>query len=117
MDRVIELGRLLDYYGGFLTERRLRFARAYADENLSLGEIAEAEGISRQAVRDGIVSAEKQLREMEEKLHLIERSDRVTGLIRAAEKRAEDLPPGEDRAEILRLLKLAVQRMEEDDGI
>ncbi|MDO4571795.1 MAG: sigma factor-like helix-turn-helix DNA-binding protein [Clostridia bacterium] len=74
MDRIIELGQLLDYYGAFLTERQLSLARQAAFEDCSLAEIAEREGISRQAVRDALYRAEKQLRDMEARLRLIERA-------------------------------------------
>ena len=58
MDRLIKLGQLCDYYGALLTERQRKLLSQYADENLSLAEIAELEGVSRQAVRDGkIVTA------------------------------------------------------------
>ncbi len=50
MDRIFELGTLLDTYGELLTERQRSVAEQYADENLSLAEIAEREGISEMEV-------------------------------------------------------------------
>ena len=72
MDRLVELGQLLDWYGAFLTERQRLLVRLYAYEDLSLGEIADREGITRQAVRDAISTSEAELRDMEAKLGLIE---------------------------------------------
>ena len=77
MDRLIELGQLCDYYGALLTERQRKLLSQYADENLSLAEIAELEGVSRQAVRDGIVHAEQTLQGFAQALHLMEKTRRT----------------------------------------
>ncbi len=81
MDRIIELGQLLDYYGAFLTERQLSLARQAAYEDCSLAEIAEREGVSRQAVRDAIQRAERELDGMEQRLGLIQKTRRAHRLI------------------------------------
>ena len=49
---------LFDFYGEILTQRQKEFFDLYYNEDLSLGEIAENCGISRQGVRDVIVRAE-----------------------------------------------------------
>ncbi|MDO4492624.1 MAG: sigma factor-like helix-turn-helix DNA-binding protein [Clostridia bacterium] len=82
MERLIELGRLYDYYGMLLSERQSLFVDAYVNENLSLAEIAEREGVTRQAVRAGIVQAEEHLRSLEQKLRMIERTETTRALIR-----------------------------------
>ena len=81
MNRLVELGQLLDWYGAFLTQRQRSLVRQYAFEDCSLGEIAEREGISRQAVRDAITTAEAELRGMEQKLGLIEKNERSRALL------------------------------------
>ena len=81
MNRLVELGQLMDWYGAFLTERQRSLVRQYAYEDCSLGEIAEREGISRQAVRDAILTAEAELRDMEQKLNLIENNEKLLKLI------------------------------------
>lgn len=70
MERFVELGRLFDFYGGLLTDRQRQIVRQYAYEDCSLSEIAEREGVSRQAVRDAIRHAEVQLAAYEQKLGL-----------------------------------------------
>ncbi len=85
MDRLVELGQLTDWYGAFLTERQRSLVRQYAFEDCSLGEIAEREGISRQAVRDAILTAETELRDMETKLNLIETNEKMRGLLHSLE--------------------------------
>lgn len=80
MERLIELGQLCDYYGALLTERQRTLLQQYADENLTLAEIAEREGISRQGVRDGIVHAEQQLLALERALGLMKKTRRTRAL-------------------------------------
>ena len=67
-----ELSLLLDYYGQVLTQRQTELMRMSADEDMSLSEIAEQEGISRQAVRDCLAKAASQLKDMDLKLGLVE---------------------------------------------
>ena len=64
---------LLDFYGEVLTERKKAVLDMYYNEDLSLAEIAEEIGISRQGVRDMIKKSEEELFFYEEKLHLAER--------------------------------------------
>ncbi|MBQ2111217.1 MAG: DNA-binding protein [Clostridia bacterium] len=79
----IELSLLIDYYGAFLTENQRELIELSCDEDLSLSEIAEQKGISRQGVRDAIARGAKTLAEMENKLHLISRDRRAAELIRS----------------------------------
>ena len=71
-DRVAETSILFDLYGGLLTEKKRTVMELYHEENLSLSEIAEEQGISRAAVHDSLRSAEKNLLEYERKLGLAE---------------------------------------------
>ena len=64
---------LLDFYGPALTEKQRAILTEYYDEDLSLAEIAENFGITRQGVRDVIVRAEATLTELEDKTGLIKR--------------------------------------------
>ena len=64
---------LFDFYGDVLTERQKEFYDLYYNEDLSLGEIAENYGITRQGVRDVIVRAEAILTDLEDKTGLIRR--------------------------------------------
>ena len=96
MDKVVELGELLDWYGMLLTRRQRSIADQYANENSSLSEIAEREGISRQGVRDALVRSEEQLRGYESALGLIHRfheQERLYALTRTMVKESA-LDPG-----------------------
>jgi len=111
MERLIELGQLMDWYGAFLTPRQRSFARQYAFEDCSLSEIAEREGVSRQAVRDAIQRAEHELRAMEGKLGLVRRSLRAAALLGALNERATSDEQRDILAELAELIT------EGDDGV
>lgn len=64
---------LLDYYGNILTEKQRDAIDLYYNEDLSLAEIAEHVGITRQGVRDAIKRGEEILEEMEKKLGFAEK--------------------------------------------
>lgn len=64
---------LFDFYGDLLTDRQKEFYDLYHNEDLSLAEIAENAGITRQGVRDVLVRAEGTLEELEEKTGIVRR--------------------------------------------
>ena len=69
-EKNLKIAYLLDFYGNVLDDRTRSVMRAYYEDDLSLAEIAEGEGISRQGVRHIIKKAEEQLLFLEDKLHL-----------------------------------------------
>lgn len=73
MAKNLEISLLLDFYGDMLTEKQREVIEYYYNDDLSLSEIAENEGITRQGVRDSIKRAEFQLLDMEERLGLARR--------------------------------------------
>ena len=75
MAKNLEISTLLDYYGMLLTDKQRETVEYYYDDDLSLGEIAENTGISRQGVRDSIKRSETILLEAEEKLGLMKKSE------------------------------------------
>ena len=68
MDKKIEISMLWQIYGELLTEKQREYIDYYYNEDLSLAEIAQNDGITRQGVRDIIKKGEKKLFEYEEKL-------------------------------------------------
>jgi len=73
MAKDLHITFLLDFYGDMLTDKQREVVECYYNEDLSLAEIAEEKGITRQGVRDAIKRAEQQLLEMEERLGLAKR--------------------------------------------
>ena len=73
IDKITEASLLYDFYGQLLTKRKQDVMRLYHEENFSLAEIAEEFGVSRAAVYDSLKSAEKSLRDYEEKLGLVQK--------------------------------------------
>jgi len=71
IDRVEYASMLYDFYGGLLSEAKNEVMAMYHEDNLSLSEIAEELGTSRQAVHYTLKKAEKALEEFEVKLGLI----------------------------------------------
>lgn len=77
MAKNLEIAVLLDFYGEMLTEKQRSFLEYYYDDDLSLSEIAENEGITRQGVRDAIKRAETQLFDMENRLGIVKRFEEL----------------------------------------
>lgn len=61
MEKNVKVGMLLDLYGEMLTDKQKDILDLYYNNNLSLAEISEDVGITRQAVRDSIVKGENKL--------------------------------------------------------
>lgn len=73
VEKIYEVTLLLDFYGQLLTERQYAIMNDYYNNDLSLGEIAENLGISRQGVYDSTRKAKQALAGYEIKLGLVER--------------------------------------------
>ena len=72
-DEFVEMALLYDFYGGVLTRRQQEIMDLYYMKDYSLGEIGELVNTSRQAVHDSLKRAKKQLRDMEDRLGLVQR--------------------------------------------
>ena len=72
-NQAYRMALLYDFYGDLLTDRQKEFYDLYYHEDLSLAEIAENFGITRQGVRDVIVRAEATLSDIEDKTGIIRR--------------------------------------------
>lgn len=85
MDKTVRMAILFDFYGDLLTERQKDYFSLYYNDNLTLSEIAENEGISRQAVRDVIMRCEHILENTEEKTGLVSRFTEMQNDVKAIE--------------------------------
>ena len=117
LNKKVDLAFLSAFYGGMLTAKQRRILSLHCEEDLSLGEIADEVGISRQAVHETLSRAASRLSEMESVLGVAERFRRMeSGL----EETLAALRRGEySRAEQLlgELLETETQDTEDDHGI
>lgn len=95
MEKIVEQGLLYDFYGELLTAHQQEIYEGVVYENLSLGEIAEAKGISRQAVHDIVKRCDKILLGYEEKLKLVERFTNIKEKIAQINRLSEQYENGE----------------------
>ena len=77
LNRKVDLAFLSAFYGGMLTEKQRRILSLHCEEDLSLAEIAEEVGISRQAVHESLNRAASRLNEMESALGVASRFRRM----------------------------------------
>lgn len=79
MEKNVEISLLFGFYKNLLTARQADTVDLYYNEDLSLAEIGEELGISRQGVRDNLKRAEQLLYDAEEKLGLAKRFIEIRG--------------------------------------
>lgn len=89
MEKIVEQGLLYDFYGELLTKHQRQIYENIVYDNLSLGEIAQEEGISRQAVHDIVKRCDKSLQDYEDKLQLIARFESIKAKISAINRLSE----------------------------
>ena len=77
MEKHVEQGLLYDFYGPLLTRHQQKIYEKVVYENLSLNEVAETEGISKQAVHDLVRRCTAIMHGYEEKLGMIRRFGRI----------------------------------------
>ena len=78
MDKIVEQGLLYDFYGELLNEHQRRIYEDAVMNDMSLSEIAQEAGISRQGVHDLIKRCDKTLEDYESRLHLMEKFRIIT---------------------------------------
>ena len=77
MNEILKQALLYDFYGELLNEHQKEIYEQFVLEDLSLSEIAQGAGISRQGVHDLVKRCQKTLESYETKLHLVERFLRI----------------------------------------
>ncbi len=98
----VDRALLLDFYGDLLTEKQRKYWDLHWNEDYSLSEIAELDGLSRQGVWAILRRAEANLVEMEEKTGLIRRFlDRRAEIQSIREELSAQLPDNDDSHRLL----------------
>lgn len=106
---------LLDFYGELLTDKQRECFDLHYNEDLSLSEIADQLGISRQGVWDNIRRAETAMKEIEEKTGLIRRFEGTRRALESIYRQAEEigsLTSGKPQG-IARQIMQEIDRLEE----
>ena len=111
----LEMALLLDYYGGMLTDKQRDCFDMRYNQDLSLGEIAEMQGVSRQAVNDNLTRTEALLRRMEENIGCVKRYKLARNAISEIRNAATVLDASSDPAVCVLAQQIlsAVQTIEE----
>ena len=108
MDEILKQSLLYDFYGELLTAHRKEIYEQFIVEDLSLSEIAQDAGISRQGVHDLIKRCNKTLEEYEEKLHLVEKFLAIKEKVHQIDKLLE-----EEQPQIQKIKKISGEIIEE----
>ena len=111
----LEMALLFDYYGGMLTDKQKECFDMRYNRDLSLGEIGQALGVSRQAVCDNLTRTEALLRRMEENVGCVSRDLRTRKALRMICEAAQSLQGHSDAAvtELAGRILSAAQELEE----
>ena len=111
----LEMALLLDYYGGMLTDKQRECFDMRYNQDLSLGEIAEMLGVSRQAVNDNLTRTEAALRRMEENIGCVKRDKLARRALAEIRSAATVLDASSDPvvAALAQRILVSVQTLEE----
>ena len=82
MEKIVEIAVLFDYYGKLLSDKQYNVVDQHCNEDLSLREIAEINGISKQGISDILSRAEKKLRFYEDELKLISKFEKINNSLK-----------------------------------
>lgn len=115
MDKLYEQTMLFDFYGELLTEHQRRIYEDAVYNDMSLGEIAQEQGISRQGVHDLIKRCDRILQDYENRLHLVERFARAKQTVRQIQQlaAAEGRPAQELKAALQQIALLSQELSKE----
>ncbi len=106
MEKIVAQGLLYDFYGELLTEHQRRVYEDVVFNDMSLSEIAEEQGISRQGVHDLVKRCDKILSGYEEKLKLVEKFNQTKKMV----KGRRPIPDRQDRSDFRRDREAVSQR-------
>lgn len=117
MEKFFEQALLYDFYGELLTPHQQNVYEAAVFNDMSLGEIAQEQGISRQGVHDLIKRCDKILQGYEETLHLVERFEEAKGkiseIVSLTECGEESLETGDYQSRMVHIRKLSQELLKE----
>jgi uncharacterized protein len=113
VDRIIELSMLYDFYGALLKEHKRLIFEDYILNDLSLSEIANEQGISRQGVYDLVKRCSKELEEYEDKLSLIKKFLKTKENVKKIQQAAKEIRSKVELKQIETIEELSNRILEE----
>ncbi len=91
MDKSLEMSMLYDLYSVLLTQKQRDIFSMYYEENYSLAEIANMQGISKVAVHDSLKHSEKRLHSYEEMLQLMQKHMELGLIVKKTAIKVDDM--------------------------
>lgn len=112
MENIVKQSLLYDFYGELLTEHQRNVYEEVVFNDLSLSEIAEEQGISRQGVHDLIKRCDKILMGYEEKLHLISKFQQTRKMVEEIKKLTREYMETQDMELVQKIEQISNDIME-----
>ncbi len=113
MDDFLKQTLLYDFYGELLTSHQKEIYEQSVLEDLSLGEIAQTAGISRQGVHDLVKRCDKTLQGYEDKLHLVEKFLAIREKVHRIDQVLDRYDPEDDSQLAREIRKIAREILDE----
>ena len=114
-EKNMNISFLLDFYGDVLNDKQREILNLYYNEDLSLAEIAESNGLTRQGVRHVIKKAEDELFSLENKLGLANRflllGDAYSSISNNLKNIGRLIEDGASKNEIIKLLNVEIEKI------
>lgn len=112
MENIVKQSLLYDFYGELLTEHQRNIYEEVVFNDLSLSEIAQEQGISRQGVHDLIKRCDKILMGYEEKLHLISKFQQTRKMVEEIKKLTREYMESQDMELVQKIERISNDIME-----
>ncbi len=106
MQEKVEIGILNAYYGNLLNERQREIMRLYYDCDMSLAEVSEELGITRQGIRESLVRSKAKLIECEDKLKIVEKVKLITYNLESVIKELPNKDITDTKSDLEEVLKI-----------
>lgn len=112
MENILKQSLLYDFYGELLTEHQRAVYEDVVFQDMSLGEIAQERGISRQGVHDLVKRCDRILEGYEEKLHLVSKFERTRQMVEDIQQRLKRFRETKDEGLITQIEQISADIME-----
>ncbi|MDI9241751.1 YlxM family DNA-binding protein [Fusibacillus kribbianus] len=109
MEKIVEQALLYDFYGELLTDHQKQVYEDVVFNDLSLSEVAEDRGISRQGVHDMIKRCNRILQDYEEKLGLVEKFVKTQEKVQEIHRLTQEYRKTEDKELVFKIEEISAQ--------